>query len=73
MIMAACEDGAAKGVVCGDVDTSFVNEDTCFDLPICESGPEGKRDVFMHGLESLEDEGVTRGRRLNAVGESGVN
>ena len=73
VIMAVCKDGAAKGVICGNVDMSFVSEDTCFDLPICKSGPEGERDVFVHGLESLEDEGVTHRCRLNAVGEGGVN
>ena len=73
MIMAACEDGAAKGVVRGDIDTAFVCENTCVNLPVSESGLEGKRDVFVHRLESLEDEGVTRGRRLDAVGEGSVN
>ena len=73
VIMAACEDGVAKGVVHGDVDTSFVREDFCFNLPVSESGLKGERDIFVHRLKSLEDEGVTRGRRLNAVGEGSVN
>ena len=34
MIMAACENGAAKGIVRGDVDTAFVGEDASFNLPI---------------------------------------
>ena len=73
MIMAACEDGAAKGVVRGDIDTAFVCENTCVNLPVSESGLEGKRDVFVHRLESLEDEGVTRGRGFNAMREGSVN
>ena len=35
MIMAAFENGTAKGVVCGDVDTAFVGKDAGFDLPVC--------------------------------------
>ena len=73
MIMTACEDGAAKGVVHRDIDTSFVSEDTCFDLPVSESGSKGKRNVLVHRLESLEDEGVTCRSRFNAVGEGGVD
>ena len=73
MIMAALEDGAAEGVVCGDVDTAFVREDAGFDSPVGEAGTEGKRNVLVHGLEGLKDEGVTRGRRLDTVGEGGVD
>ena len=73
MIMAACEDGAAKGIVRGDVDTVFVGEDTHFDLPVSESGSKGERNVLVHRLESLEDEGVTCGSGFNAMGEGGVD
>ena len=34
MVMAAFEDGAAKGVVRGDIDTALVSEDAGFDLPV---------------------------------------
>ena len=34
MIMAALEDGAAEGVVSGDVDMAFIGEDAGFDLPV---------------------------------------
>ena len=71
--MATLEDGTAKRVVRGDIDTAFVSEDTGFDLPVCEPGMEGKGNVFMHGLESLEDEGVAGGGGFNAVGEGGVD
>ena len=67
MIMAAFENSAAKGVICGDVDTTFVGKDAHFDLPVSEPRTEGERNVLMHGLESLKDEGVTRRRRFNAM------
>ena len=72
MIMAVLENGVAKGVVCQDVDTALVGKDAGFDLPVNEPGAEGKRNVLMHGLESLEDEGITCGSRFNAVREGGV-
>ena len=73
MVMAAFEDGAAEGVVHGDVDAALVREDAGLDLPISKAGSEGKRDVLVHGLESLEDEGVTCRGGLDAVGEGGVD
>ena len=53
MIMATCQDGAAEGVVGGDIDAAFVGKDAGFDLPVSEPGTEGEGNVFMHGLESL--------------------
>ena len=73
MIVAALEDGTAEGIVRGDIDTSFVSEDACFDLPVGEAGTEGERDVLVHGLESVENEGVSRRRGFDAMGEGGVN
>ena len=61
MIMAACKDSATKGVVCGDIDAALVSEDACFNLPISESRAKGERDVLMHRLEGLENEGIARG------------
>ena len=71
--MAAFEDSAAKGVVRGDIDTSFVRKDAGFDLPVGQARTEGKRNVFVHGLESLEDEGVASRGGFNAVGEGSVD
>ena len=71
--MAPFKDGTAERFICGYVDTAFVGEDTGFNLPIGKAGAEGERDVLVHGLEGLEDEGVTRGGGLNAVGEGGVD
>ena len=34
VIMAALEDGAAEGIICGDIDTALVREDAGFDLPV---------------------------------------
>ena len=73
MIMAALEDGAAKGVVCRDVDTAFVGKDAGVDLPVCQPGTEGERNVLMHGLEGLKDEGVARRGGFNAMREGGVD
>ena len=63
MIMAVLENGAVKGVVHRDVDMAFVGEDAGFDLPVCQPGMEGERNVLMHGLEGLKNEGVTCGGR----------
>ena len=73
VVMATSEDGASEGVIGRDVDAAFVGKDAGFDLPVSQAGTEGERDVLVHGLEGLEDEGVTRGGRLDAVGEGGVN
>ena len=35
MIVAVFENGMAKGVVGGDIDTAFVGKDAGFDLPVC--------------------------------------
>ena len=73
VIMAARENGAAEGVVGRDIDTAFVGKDASFDLPVCEPGTEGERNVLMHGLEGLENKGVTRGSGFNAMRESSVD
>ena len=73
MIMAAFENGAAEGVICGNVDTAFVGKDARFNLPVGKLGMERKGNVFMHGLESLKDEGVARGGGFYAMREGGVN
>ena len=72
MVMATLEDGTAEGIVCRDIDTTFVSKDAGFDLPVGEPGAKGKRDVLVHRLECLEDEGVPRRGRFDAVGEGGV-
>ena len=73
MVVAPLEDGAAKRVVRGDIDMAFISEDAGFDLPVSQLGTEGERDILVHGLEGLEDEGVTCGGRLDAVREGGVD
>ena len=73
MIVAAFENGTAEGVVGRDIDTAFVGKDAGFDLPVCQPGTKGERNVLMHGLESLEDEGVTCGGRFDAMREGGVD
>ena len=73
VIMAAFKDGVAKGIIGGDIDTAFVGKDAGFDLPVGESRTEGERNILMHRLEGLEDEGVTRGCGFNSMREGGVN
>ena len=73
MIMAALEDGAAEGIICRDVDATLISKDAGFDLPVSESGTKGERDVFVHRLESLQNEGITRKGGFDTVGEGGVN
>ena len=34
---------------------------------------KGERNILIHRLESLEDEGVTSGGGFNVVGESHIN
>ena len=42
-------------------------------MPVGEAGTEWEGDVFAHGLEGLEDEGVACRGRLDAMGEGDVN
>ena len=73
VIMAVLENSAAKGVVRRDVDAALVSEDSRRDLPVSEPGTEGKRNVLMHGLEGLEDEGITCGSRFDTMREGSVD
>ena len=59
VIVASLEDSTAERVISRDIDVTFVGEDAGFYLPVGEARAEGKRNVFMHGLEGLEDKGVT--------------
>ena len=67
MVMAACENGVAKGIVRGDVDAALVGKDACVNLPVSKSGTERKGNIVVHGLESLQDEGVTHRCGFNAL------
>ena len=69
MVMAPFKDGASEGIICRDVDTALVREDAGLNLPVGELGAEGEWNVFMHGLEGLEDEGITHRSGLDVVGE----
>ena len=73
MVMATLEDGTAEGVVCRDVDTALIGKDASFNLPVCEAGAEGEGNILMHGLEGLENEGISCGGGFNAVGEGSVD
>ena len=73
MIVASRKNGVVEGVVGGDIDTAFIGEDASFNLPVGQLGTEGERNILVHGLEGLENEGVTRGGRFNAVREGGVD
>ena len=73
VVMATLENSVTEGVVIGDIDATLIGQDAHFDLPIGEARTEGKRDVVIHGLEGLENEGVTCRGRLDTVGEGDVN
>ena len=73
VIMVVFENGAAKGIISGDIDTAFVGKDAGFNLPVGESRTEGERNILMHRLEGLEDKGITRGCGFNMMREGGVN
>ena len=73
MIMTACKDCAVKGIVHRDINTAFIGEDASLDLPVSQPRSEGERNVFVHGLKGLEDEGVSCRSRFNTVREGGVD
>ena len=47
MVVAVGEDGAAEGVLQGNVDMTFVGQDMIVELPIREAGSEGSGDVLQ--------------------------
>ena len=63
MIMAALEDGATEGVICGDVDATFVRKDAGLDLPVSQARTEREmlRLTRVEANVDLrdEDEGVS--------------
>ena len=73
VVMTTVENSVTEGVVSGDIDTTLIGQDACVDLPIGEAGTEWKRDVVVHRLEILENEGVTCRGGLDTVGEGDVN
>ena len=73
VVVAAFENSVPQGVVTWDIDAALIGQDACFDLPVGEAGTEGEREVVVHGLKGLEDEGVTRGCRLDTVREGNIN
>ena len=68
MVMAVLENSVAQGVVIGNVDTALIGQDAHFDLPVRKVGAEGKRDVFIHGLNGLKNEGVGGRGGCNVMG-----
>ena len=68
VVMAMLENSAAQGFVIGNKDTVLIGQDACVDLPVGKAGVEGKRDVFVHGMEGLKNKGVTSRGRFNTVG-----
>ena len=73
VVVTSLENGVAEGIVVGDIDTTLVGQDACFDLPVREAGMEGDRDVLIHGLEGLEDKGIACRGRLDAMREGDIN
>ena len=58
MIVATNKDGSSKRGVGGNVNMSFVGEDTFSILPIRQTGAEGRENRAIHGLQCLEDKRV---------------
>ena len=50
IVVAAGKDRATEGVIQGDVDMTFVGQDTVVILPVRETRPEGSGDVLQQGL-----------------------
>ena len=73
MIVASCQDGAAEGVIGRDIDAASISKNSGLNLPVGQPGAKWKRNVVVHGLESLKDKGVACRCRFNVVGEGGVN
>ena len=61
MVMASFENGAAERIISRDIDMAFIGEDTGLHLPVSQAGAEGERDVLVHRLKRLQDEGVGGG------------
>ena len=53
MIMTSFKDGTAEGVIGGNVDATFVSEDSSFNLPVGKVGAEGEGNILMHRLKHL--------------------
>ena len=73
VVVASLENSMAEGIVVGDIDAALIGQDACLDLPVGEAGTEGERDIIVHGLEGLENEGVACRSRLDAMGEGHVD
>ena len=58
MIVAMSKDGSSKRGVGGNVNTSFVGEDTFGILPIRQTRMEGWENQAIHRLQCLEDKRV---------------
>ena len=59
MIVAAFKNVAAEGIICGDIDTAFVGEDSSLNLPVSKAGAEWEGNILMHRLKCLEDKGIS--------------
>ena len=50
VVMAAGEDGAAEGILWGNIDMSFICQDMVIEFPIREAGSESSGDVLQGRL-----------------------
>ena len=71
--MASFQNGVTQGVIGRDIDMTLIGQDTRFDLPVRESGAEGKGDILIHGLECLQNVWVTSRSGFDPSGECCVN
>ena len=73
MVMATSKDGPSKRGVGGDVNTTFIGEDSLSILPIRQTGTEGWGNGSIHGLQCLKDKRVEGRGGLDMVGEGHVD
>ena len=53
MIITLFKNSTSEGVIGGDIDTTVVSEDPCFDLPVSKTRAERKGNILMHRLKCL--------------------
>ena len=73
VVVTTLENSMTEGIIVGDIDTALIGQDACFDLPVGKAGMEGERDIIVHGLEGLENEGITHRSGLDVMREGDVD
>ena len=53
VIVASFKNGMEEGVIGRNIDATFVDENSGFNLPVSEAGTEWEGNILVHGLECL--------------------